>query len=300
MVQPGQLDLNVVLNELDPHIRSLAGKGMSFQMAFDPKPAPVLADRQQIEHILTVLVTNARDAMPNGGCLTLSTAADLVKEDTAKEQGVKPGPYVQLIVRDTGCGIAPEVQEHLFEPFFVRKREETGRGLGLASVYGMVRQNGGFITVVSERNVGTEFTVALPRSELVQPWVPPSARPASAGGETILLVEDDEDVRMAVSDMLKIAGYTVQEACDGVEALQRLQTMMPPPSLVLTDVMMPRMTGPQLAKQIYDTLPSVPILYMSGYTDRILEPVGGRALAFIRKPFTAMELTRKVSESMKT
>jgi len=162
----------------------------------------------------------------------------------------------------------------------------------------MVRQNGGFIMVTSERNTGTQFTVALPRSELVESWVPLSPKPVSTGGETILLVEDDGDVRMAVSDMLTMAGYTVQEAGDGMEALERLRTMPTPPSLVLTDVMMPRMTGPQLAKQIYAMMPSVQILYMSGYTDRILEPVGGR-LAFIRKPFTADELTRKVSESMK-
>jgi two-component system cell cycle sensor histidine kinase/response regulator CckA len=221
------------------------------------------------------------------------------QEEIAREHVVKPGPYVHLIVRDTGCGIAPELQAHLFEPFFVRTGEETGRGLGLASVYGMVRQNGGFILVASERDAGTQITVALPRSELVQAWILPSATPVSAGGQTILLVEDDEDVRMAVSDMLKIAGYTVQEACDGMEALQCLQTMSPPPSLVLTDVMMPRMTGPQLAKQIYGLMPAVQILYMSGYTDSILEPVGGQPFAFIRKPFTAKELTRKVSESMK-
>lgn len=299
MVQPCQLDLNVVLNELDPQIRSMAGKGVSLQMVLDVKPAPVLVDRQQIEHILRVLVSNACDAMPNGGCLALSTMSADVKEETAREQAVKPGPFVHLVIRDTGCGIAPEVQAHLFEPFFVRKGEETGRGLGLASVYGMVRQNGGFITVASERNAGTQITVAFPRSELAEPWVPPSSIPASAGGGTILLVEDDEDVRMAVSDMLTIAGYTVQEACDGMEALQRLQTMTSPPSLVLTDVMMPRMTGPQLAKQIYTLMPDVRILYMSGYTDRILEPVGDRKLAFIRKPFTSKELTCKVSESMK-
>jgi two-component system, cell cycle sensor histidine kinase and response regulator CckA len=299
MVQPRQLDLNVVCDELAPQIRSLAGEGIALKMALDVKPAPVLVDRQQIEHIVTVLVCNARDAMPNGGCLTLSTSATVVQEEPAREHAVKPGPYVQLLVRDTGCGMAPEVQAHLFEPFFVRRGEETGRGLGLPSVYGMVRQNGGFITVTSERNAGTEFTVALPRSELIQAWVPPAAVPVTAGGETILLVEDDEDVRMAVSDMLKIAGYTVLEACDGMDALQRLQTMASPPSLVLTDVMMPRMTGPQLAKQLYTIMPTVPILYMSGYTDRILEPVGNRPLTFIRKPFTAKELSRKVSESVK-
>lgn len=299
MVQPSLLDLNVVLEELTAQICSLVGKGISLEMALDAKPAPVLVDRQQIEHIVTVLGSNARDAMPNGGCLKVSTATVAVKEETAKEQAVKPGAYVQLIVRDTGCGILPEVQAHLFEPFFARKGEGSGRGLGLPSVYGMVRQNGGFILVISERDAGTEVIVALPRSELVQPVLPASTLPVSAGGETILVVEDDEDVRMAVSDMLKIAGYTVREASDGMDALQRLREMTSPPHLVLTDVMMPRMTGPQLAKQIYATMPAIQILYMSGYTDCILEPVGDRKLSFIRKPFTAAELTRKVGETLK-
>jgi len=239
---------------------------------------------------------NARDAMPKGGCLKVSTATVDVNEETAREQAVKVGAYVQLIIRDAGCGMAPDVQAHLFEPFFSRKGEQSGRGLGLASVYGMVRQNGGFILVTSERDVGTEFTIALPCSELDHAGLPASALPMSPGGETILLVEDDEDVRMAVSDMLKIAGYAVQEACDGIDALQRLKDMSSPPKLVLTDVMMPRMTGPQLAKQIYAMIPAIQILYMSGYTDRVLEPVGGRKLSFIRKPFTAKELTQKVGE----
>ena len=299
MVQPSLLDLNVVLTESIPQIRSLVGKGIALETVLDPKPAPVLIDRQQIEQIVTVLVSNAREAMPAGGRLTVSTITDTLDEDSAREQAVKAGTYVHLVVSDTGCGISPEVQAHLFEPFFIRKDEETGRGLGLASVYGMVRQNGGFITVASERAAGTKFTVALPRSEQVHPALPASVAPVSEGGDSILLVEDDEDVRMAVSDMLKIAGYTVQEACDGVDALHRLQSMSSPPSLVLTDVMMPRMTGPQLAKQIYTTLPAIQVLYMSGYTDHILEPVGDRPLAFIRKPFTAKELTSKVCETLK-
>ena len=299
MVQPSLLDLNVVLTESIPQIRSLVGKGIALEMALDPKPAPVLIDRQQIEQIVTVLVSNAREAMPDGGRLTVSTTTETLDEDSAKEQAVKAGTYVHLVVCDTGCGIPPDVQAHLFEPFFIRKDEETGRGLGLASVYGMVRQNGGFIAVASERAAGTKFTVALPRSEQVQPALPTAVASVSEGGDLILLVEDDEDVRMAVSDMLKIAGYTVQEACDGVDALQRLQSMSSPPSLVLTDVMMPRMTGPQLAKQIYTTLPAIQVLYMSGYADHILEPVGDRPLAFIRKPFTAKELTSKVCETLK-
>lgn len=299
VVQPSLLDLNAVVKELEPRIRSLIGDEVVFELAHQTDSAPFVADRQQIEQIITVLVSNARDAMPQRGRLSVMTAVATVDEDTAEEQAVNAGLYVQLKVRDTGCGIAPELQKHLFEPFFVRTAEEAGRGLGLASVYGIVRQNGGFIEVTSKPDAGTVFTVNLPWSEQHQPvraWTPQV--PVSDASSTILLVEDDEDVRLAVSDMLKLAGYSVQEACDGMDALHQLQRMTSPPGLILTDVMMPRMTGPQLAKQIHAMMPSVHVLYMSGYTDQILDPVGEQPVAFIHKPFSAKELIQKVRETV--
>ncbi len=299
VTQPSLLDLNAVLTELEQRIRSLIGEGISLELMLQSDSAPFVADRQQIEQIVTVLVSNAREAMPKGGHLTVSTAVGTIDEDAAEEQGVKAGSYVQLVVRDSGCGIAPEVQKHLFEPFFIRTAEETGRGLGLASAYGIVRQNSGFIEVASKPDAGTAFTVNFPRAAQLQPVrAGASKTPVFNGDPTILLVEDDEDVRLAVSDMLKMAGYHVQEACDGMDAFQRLQSMTSPPRLVLTDVMMPRMTGPQLAKQIYDMTPPVQVLYMSGYTDQALEPVGGQPIAFIHKPFSAKELIQKIRETL--
>jgi two-component system, cell cycle sensor histidine kinase and response regulator CckA len=299
VVQPSVIDLNAMFRELEPLVRRLAGDGIVLELAVPKDPAPVLIDRKQIDQILSVLVSNAKEAMSSRGRLTISTRIDAIGDEAAKKQDVKPGTYVRLAVRDTGCGIDPEMQAHLFEPFFVRPEEQTGRGLGLASVYGIVRQNGGFIEVVSERDVGTVFTLAFPRSDLDRPLRTHTALGASpVSHPTILLVEDDGDVRLAVSDMLKIAGYHVQEACDGVDALQRLQDMASPPHLVLTDVTMPRMTGPQLAEKIQTIMPKTQVLYMSGYSDQILEPVGGQPLAFVHKPFSARELIRKVRETL--
>jgi two-component system, cell cycle sensor histidine kinase and response regulator CckA len=299
VVQPALFDLNVLLGELKPRVRMLIGEGVSLELSVHAGQAPVVADRQQLEQIVTVLVSNAREAMSGAGRLAISTAIVSVDGEAAKAQGVKPGAYVRLTVQDTGCGMAPEVQAHLFEPFFIRTAEETGRGLGLASVYGIVRQHGGFIEVASERNVGTAFTVCLPCSERV-PLVRARPEPARdpVDHPTILLVEDDEDVRIAVSDMLKLAGYQVQEACDGMDAFQRLQGMTSPPHLVLTDVMMPRMTGPELATQIQTIWPATQVLYMSGYSDQILKPVGNRRLAFIAKPFIAKDLLRTIRETL--
>lgn len=299
LVEPVLMDLNSVIRELEPRIRTLAGDGIPLDLNLCDDSIPIVADRQQVDQIFSVLVVNAQEAMPGGGRLTVATTVTQVSNETAKRQNVKPGRYARLVVRDAGRGISPEMQAHLFEPFYHRTGEATGHGLGLASVYGIVQQLGGFIEVSSEQGVGTEFCFSFPRSEL-----PASVRSrapivqVSSDHPTILLVEDDEDVRTAVSDMLKVAGYHVQEACDGVDAIQRLQVMPSPPHLVLTDVMMPRMTGPQLATQIQALIPGVQVLYMSGYSDQILEPLEGRRLAFIAKPFTGRDLIRRVREML--
>lgn len=299
VVQPVELNLNAVLGESESRLRMLSGDGISVELVPSEGSTPIVADRRQIEQILTVLVSNAREAMPEGGRLSVSTMIVAVGDDQAKEQDVKAGRYVRLSVRDTGCGINPEMQGHLFEPYFTRTGQQTGRGLGLASVYGMVRQSGGFIEVASELNAGAVFNLFFPCSEETQPVRPPSAWSSGSDGQTrILLVEDDEDVRIAVSDMLKRAGFVVHEACDGMDALQQLRNMTSSPHLTLTDVMMPRMTGPQFVKQIQAFMPTTKVLYMSGYTDQVLEPVGDQPLAFIPKPFSANELIRKVRETL--
>ena len=299
VLQPSLLDLNEVVRDCEPRIRVLIGAGISVELVLNDEPMTILADRQQLDQIVTVLVSNARDAMSDGGSLTLTTTNVTIDDETAREHNVKVGDYVRLVVRDTGCGIPAETLGHLFEPFYRRTGEATGRGLGLASVYGIVRQSGGCIDVTSGNHAGTTFTISLPRSGPASPaQIQRPHEQIPVGRQTILLVEDDQDVRLAVSDMLKVAGYRVEEACDGVEALHHLRGMIAPPHLVLTDVMMPRMTGPQLAAQIEMIMPGMQILYMSGYSDHILQSANGRQPAFIAKPFSGRELIRTIRQTL--
>ena len=296
-IRPVTLDLNAVLSELEPRIRTLCGQAVDVTVAVKGVSMPVVGDPQQIEQIIMTLVDNACQAMPSDGHLMLSAATESIGHDQAKERNLKPGMFARLDVRDTGPGIDSATQAHLFEPYFSQTGLQAGRGLGLASVYGMVRQCGGGIEVESERGVGSLFRLWFPcirtRAALVRDRPTVGIRCA-----TILLVEDDDDVRLAVSDMLKRAGYQVQEACDGLDALRKVQSLPSSPHLTLTDVMMPRMTGPQFARQIHAVMPTTKILYMSGYTDHVLEPIGTQPLAFIQKPFTRSELIHKIRETL--
>jgi signal transduction histidine kinase len=299
VADPTVLDLNKILTEMEPKIRQLIGDAILLTVAAMAEGGSVVIARQQIEDIIRHVVTNARDAMPQGGQLRISTALRTVTEIAAQEQAVRPGIYVELAVYDTGRGIDPEMQAHLFEPFFVREQFQRGRGLGLASLYGIVRQGGGFVEVSSKLGVGSVFRICLPQSSQAQTDQAPVNQPGTiVGGETILLVEDDVDVRVAVRDMLRQTGYEVQEAADGVEALSLLSRATVYPQLILTDVMMPRMTGPQLAKRIDALMPMVKVLYMSGYANESLEPVKGQRLAFIPKPFNSRDLLQKVRETL--
>jgi two-component system, cell cycle sensor histidine kinase and response regulator CckA len=299
VVEPTLLDLNGILTEMEPVIRQLIGDTIPVTVALVAEGGSVVMARQQIEEIIRNVVTNARDAMPQGGQLKISTSLRTVTEVSAQEHAVRPGSYVELAIHDTGRGIDPEMQVHLFEPFFVREQFQRGRGLGLASLYGTVRQGGGFVEVSSKLGAGSVFRICLPRSDQAQPDRPPVRQSKTIdGGGTILLVEDDEDVRVAVRDMLRGKGYEVQEAADGIEALNLLGKATVYPQLVLTDVMMPRMTGPQLVKRIDALMPTVKVLYMSGYANEILESVGGQCLSFIPKPFNSRDLLRKVRETL--
>ena len=299
VVEPMVLDLEGILTEMEPMILQLIGDTIQLTVALAADGGSVVMARQQIEEIIRHVVTNARDAMPGGGQLKISTSLRSVTAALAQEQAVRPGIYAELAVYDTGRGIDPEMQAHLFEPFFVREQFHRGRGLGLASLYGIVRQGGGFVEVSSQLGFGSVFRICLPQAGQAQTYRGPVPQPETiAGGGTILLVEDDEDVRVAVRDMLRRSGYEVQEAADGIEALSLLGKGTTYPQLVLTDVMMPRMTGPQLAKRIDALMPSVKVLYMSGYANENLESVGGQRLAFIPKPFNSTDLLRKVRETL--
>jgi signal transduction histidine kinase len=299
VVQPAVLNPNIVLTDLEPKVCALVGDAITVEASLTSDAGSILADRAQLEEIVMALVRNAREAMTKGGKLVLSSSVRQLDEETARQHNVKPGAYVLIGVQDTGCGIDPQVQAHLFEPFVARKQFETGRGLGLPSVYGMVRHGGGFIECASRVGVGTLFTVGLPQSQRMQPAKPLVQKGThERGQETILLVEDDESVRTAVKAMLKNAQFKVLEASDGTEALQLLERQAVPPQLVLTDVMTPRMSGPQLGQQLAAAAPNLKMLYMSGYPDEAVKQTDGKPVDFIAKPFSATDLIAKVRQTL--
>jgi nitrogen-specific signal transduction histidine kinase/CheY-like chemotaxis protein len=300
VLQPRVLDLHQTLREVESMLQRLIGEDVALVTVLREDVGRVKADPGQIQQVLMNLAVNARDAMPEGGTLTVETTNVDLSEDYARRHlGVVPGPYVQLAVSDTGVGMTPEVQAHIFEPFFTTKTPEKGTGLGLATVYGIIKQSGGNIWVYSEPGRGTTFKVYLPRVDetapanvLVDP--PPDPR---RGQETVLLVEDDDKVREVVSLALRDAGYTVLEAHGGVAALA-LAGRREPIHLVITDLVMPGMSGRELVEQWRERHPETRALFMSGYTDATAPRQGGLGsdAAFIQKPFAPNALARKVRE----
>jgi signal transduction histidine kinase len=300
-LEPRILDLNAVVADMGQMLERLIGEQIRLVTALDPALGTVRADRGQLEQVIMNLVVNARDALPEGGQLTLETAnVELDAAFARRHLGSRPGPYVLLTASDTGTGMSPDVRAHLFEPFFTTKGVGKGTGLGLATVYGIVKQSDGYISVYSEPGRGTTFKVYLPRVELPAEQVEPPEPRAGAprGSETILLVEDEEAVRALARDILEAQGYAVLEAGHGVEALSVCETHPGPIQLVLTDVVMPKMGGRELAERLTAPRPEARVLYMSGYTEHAIGPRGpldARA-PFIQKPFTSDVLARKVRE----
>jgi len=264
----------------------------------------VKADPAQIEQVLLNLVVNARDAMPAGGRLTIETSNVVLDRGyAATHASVQPGSYVMLSVTDTGCGMDEKTQSRIFEPFFTTKGPGKGTGLGLATVYGVVKQSGGYIYVYSEVDRGTTFKIYLPQveAELTEacPETEPKAR--ALGTETILFVEDEQSVRSLVREFLGAAGYCVLEASDGIEARRTAAEHPGPIHLLITDVVMPHLGGPELAAKFSGERPETKILYISGYTDDtvfrhgVLE--GG--VAFLQKPFNLKALEGKIREVLR-
>ena len=298
---PRALDLNAVVANIDKMLRRLIGENIELTTVLAPELGRVKADPGQIEQVILNLAVNARDAMPQGGQLTLETAnVELNEGDTRTRVSVLPGRYVMLAVSDSGMGMDAETQAHIFEPFFTTKEKDKGTGLGLATVYGIVKQSGGHIWLYSEPNHGTTFKIYLPRlEEAAQPVeaISPGA-PLAGGSETILLVEDEEGVRDLARRILELKGYKVITASNPTEAAQVCERYEGPIHLLLTDVVMPTMSGPQLAEHVAFLRPGLRVLYISGYTDNAIVPHGilEEGVQFLQKPFTRDSLTRKVRE----
>jgi CheY-like chemotaxis protein len=279
-------------------LRRLIGEDVRLDVVLGEGLGRVRADPGQLEQVIMNLAVNARDAMPSGGRLVIETSnVDLDEPYARSHPEVRPGPYVMLTVGDTGVGMQPATLARIFEPFFTTKEPGKGTGLGLAVVYGIVKQSGGSLFVYSEPGRGSTFKIYLPRTDAPESKEQMTALDAAAGGsEIVLLVEDEQALRAIVAETLRMAGYTVLEASDPKEALVVAAQSQPPIQLVITDVVLPGQSGPETANQIRNAQPGVRVLLMSGYTDRLLD---GNALVepgtpFLSKPFTIDALLRKV------
>ena len=306
MLQPRVLDLNTVVREAEQILRRLIGETISMVVVLDPKTGHVRADQGQLAQVLMNLVVNARDAMPAGGQLTLETCnREITSADAQHHRGLVPGSYVALLVRDSGIGMDDETKTRIFEPFFTTKPPGQGTGLGLSTVYGIVKQSGGYIAVESMASSGTTFTIFLPRVfEEAEPAAPAPAQESatSTSRGTILLVEDEAAVREAAKRMLRKYGFTVIEAKNGQDALMQWDREQSTVDVVLTDVVMPTMGGAELARELRQRRPNLKVVFMSGYTQGTLElsSLDESASRFLPKPFTTDQLIGTLRELLET
>ena len=275
----------------------LIGEDIQLVTRLAPALGLVKADAGQVEQVILNLVVNARDAMPNGGKLVLETRdQDLDDSFTRTAVALQPGPHVLLTVTDSGTGMDAATRSHLFEPFFTTKKQGKGTGLGLATVYGIVSQSGGYVDVSTEPGRGTSFRIFLPRVEAPASTatVRPAGLPKTRGSETILLVEDEDVVRRLARRALQEAGYDVLESGDGAGALQILATTSRTVSLIVTDMVMPGLSGLEVAVRASQLKPGIRILFISGYTDVDMSGVRKLGAGLLHKPFTAAALTERV------
>jgi len=304
VLQPRPVDLGSVAEDMAGMLRRLIGEDLKLEVRTRPGTGLAMADPVQVEQILLNLVVNARDAITGPGTITIETAnADLDAEFARLHHGAQPGSYIMLAVGDTGCGMDRETQRRIFEPFFTTKALGKGTGLGLATVYGMVKQGGGYIAVYSEPGHGSVFRIYLPRSgaEQLTPLLPGIVSPPMIRGQaTILLVEDEDAVRELVRKALERQGFTVHAAGGALAALALAGSLGTPIHLVITDVVLPELTGRDLVDRLQLTHPEARVVYMSGYTGDTLADRGvlGPEVRFLAKPFSTRDLLKTVQEAL--
>jgi CheY-like chemotaxis protein len=301
VLQPRLLDLNQVVTDIGRLLRRLIGEDVQLETELSADVPRVRGDRGQMEQVLMNLVVNARDALPAGGTVTISTGIRDIDADALEiHRGVTPGTYSELVVGDNGTGMDEALLPRIFEPFFTTKEQGKGTGLGLPTVYGIVTQSGGYVLVDSEPGAGSTFRVLLPHEhhDGIEAIEPTRARSVRPGHETVLLVEDESAVRRLGCRILERRGYTVIEAESGAGALQIFERMAPAISLIVTDVVMPGMSGVELARRLRLMKPSLRVLFTSGYTADEIQRHGplDAGTGFLAKPFTPDALVGKVRE----
>jgi two-component system cell cycle sensor histidine kinase/response regulator CckA len=299
LVETAILDINEIVANMDKMLRRLIGEDIELITVLGVSPDPIEMNPGNLEQIIVNLAVNARDAMPNGGKLILETAnVELDEAYASFHSGMEPGSYVMLTVTDTGCGMSPEIQSKIFEPFFTTKEVGKGTGLGLSTVYGIVQSHYGHIWVYSEETRGTIFKIYLPAVIDPKSTLAPQRELHLKGDKNVLLVEDDASVRRLGKMILTKAGFQVFEAKDGRDALQMAMTIEERIDILVTDVVMPNMSGRQLAEEIKKILPEIKVLFVSGYTDQAFahndELMEGDA--FMQKPFTAAGFIQRINE----
>ena len=299
VLSPVTLNLNQVVSDLSRILPRLLGEDVDLVFVPGEKLASIYADRGQVEQVLMNLIVNSRDAMPRGGKITLETKNQKLDEKYTRRRGTTPGEYVMLAVTDTGCGMDASTMARIFEPFFTTKEEGKGTGLGLATAYGIVTQSGGHISVYSEPGQGTTFKVYFPAVNAAQDAEKESSAASHvARGETILVVEDEENVRDMTAQALRRSGYQVLLASSGEEALEMVVTKRWRFQLLITDIVMPGLRGTEVAQKLIAMVPGLRVLYMSGYTDNAMfhQKLLGAGAAFMQKPFTLNVLEEKVAQ----